>query len=79
MHPTPNSNRSVTLGFLLNDKLKNEMKFWNDPNIIARDVNATCERCPLTDCKERVAPPYTINKINKEAAIEEDINMILSE
>jgi len=79
MHPTPNSNRSVTLGFLLNDKLKNEMKFWNDPNIIARDVNATCERCPLTDCKERVAPPYAINKINKEAAIEEDINMILGE
>lgn len=71
--PTPNSNVSVTIGLLLNDELKKKVNFWNDPNITSRQVSATCERCPLTDCQERAAPPHVLRENerldNKEEAL----------
>ena len=48
----------VTLGFLINDDFKNKVHFWNDPEIPIREVNETCERCGIKNCKERVSRPY---------------------
>jgi len=63
--PTINRNVSVTLGVLLDDHAKQAIQFWDDPAIPQVTVNITCERCPLTDCKERAAEPTVIQR--KEA------------
>ncbi|WP_337044575.1 helix-turn-helix domain-containing protein [Emticicia sp. 17c] len=55
-------NISVTMGFEMDDKLRAKFKFLNDPKIPVRDVNQTCERCSLFDCKERVAAPVILQK-----------------
>lgn len=61
----PASNVSVTLGLLINDDVRQQVKWLNDPSIQLREVNKTCERCPLTDCEERAAPPTVIEKREK--------------
>ncbi|MBN8682703.1 MAG: helix-turn-helix domain-containing protein [Chitinophagales bacterium] len=61
-YPTPNRNVSVTLGVLLDEQTKRIIRFWNDPAIPQITVNVTCERCRLTDCMERAAPPIVIQK-----------------
>ncbi len=63
--PTVNRNVGVTLGVLLDDHAKQAIRFWDDPAIPQATVNITCERCPLTDCKERAAAPSVIER--KEA------------
>jgi len=55
-------NISVTIGFELNDNLRSKFKFLADPKISVREVNQTCERCSLFDCKERVAAPAILQK-----------------
>jgi hypothetical protein len=47
----------VNIGFKIDDSLKAMLAFWNDSAVPDRVVGATCERCPLTDCLERAAPP----------------------
>ena len=75
-HPTPDVNISVTIGLLINDKLKETLRFWDDDNIPVRWVNNTCERCSIEDCEERVQPPIIVeanNKMSKMAAKVEEI------
>ena len=55
-------NISVTMGFELNDALRSKFKFLDDPKIPVREVNQTCERCSLFDCKERVAAPVILQR-----------------
>jgi XRE family transcriptional regulator, fatty acid utilization regulator len=47
---------SVSLGLALTDRLRHVVRFANDPALLRRTVNQTCERCPLTDCHERAVP-----------------------
>ena len=49
---------SVTLAWRLDARFRKTVRFWNDPEVPTRDVNLTCERCPLLeeDCSERAAP-----------------------
>ncbi len=56
---SPDTYSSVTIGFLINDTLKERIRFWNDVHIPEKVVNLTCERCPLDSesCSERAAPP----------------------
>ena len=61
-YPLPNRNVSVTIGLLMNDEMRQKIAFYEDPAIQFREVNKTCERCPVTDCKERAAPPTVIDK-----------------
>lgn len=60
--PKPNQNSSVTLGFALDDKAKNLLQFWADPNLPHRMVNETCERCPATNCQDRAKEPLAWQK-----------------
>ena len=78
MYPTPNANSSVTIGLLLNDSLKKKVKFLTDKGISIKKVNATCERCRLTDCKERVADASIVAKKLQEQALEKEINELLN-
>ncbi len=61
-YPRPEKNVSVTLGFLLNDQLRKTIAWHADPAIPQRQVNTTCERCPIEDCTERAAPPVIVQK-----------------
>ena len=61
-YPLPNRNVSVTIGLLMNDEMRQKIAFYENPAIQFREVNKTCERCPVTDCKERAAPPTVIDK-----------------
>lgn len=72
----PNIFTSVTLGFYLDDQLKKILKFWNDPAIPFKVVNETCEMCNLTDCKERVAEPISLARIQKLSNIEKAIKKL---
>lgn len=68
-----NTFTSVTLGFYLNDELKNKINFCDDKNIPFRIVNDTCEMCNIPDCKERVSEPLTLKKIQTSINIENAI------
>jgi len=61
-YPRPDHNVSVTIGLLVNDKLRKEINFLDDPAIKVRDVHTTCERCSMVDCQERAAPPIIVHK-----------------
>jgi len=61
-YPKPNKNVSVTIGLLLDDSLKEKIKFWNDPSISVREVNNTCQRCPIENCADRAAPATIIDR-----------------
>ena len=55
--PKPGVNSSVSVGILLDDRLRSLFPVLNDPAIARREVNDSCERCRLTDCPERAVQP----------------------
>ncbi len=56
----PQNSTSVTLGLLVNDRLRQLFRFLNDPNLKIKDVHTTCERCGITDCGARAVPPVVL-------------------
>jgi transcriptional regulator with XRE-family HTH domain len=61
-YPRPGNNVSLTLGFLINDKLRKTITWLDDASIPTRIVNTTCERCPIIDCSERAMEPVIVHK-----------------
>lgn len=78
-NPTPDTNISVTVGFLLNDKLKETFRFWDDDNIPVQQVNNTCERCSVTDCEQRVQPPKVLEFNQRRDNIETALENLIKE
>lgn len=72
--PSPNHNVSVTLGLLADENVKNTIQFFNDPAIQIKEVNKTCERCPVDECSERAAPPKVIEKRQHWQLIQQRLN-----
>jgi len=70
-YPTLKQNVSVTVGILIDDDLRQTIRFWNDQNIPTRTVNNTCERCPIEDCSERVAAPKIITARRQRRKVQE--------
>lgn len=64
MEGTPLHN-SISIGLLLTTQLRKKVAFWNDPAIPIRMVGETCQRCPATDCAERVAEPVILQRAEK--------------
>lgn len=62
--------RSISIGLLINRQLKNKIAFVEDKNIRTIDVGVTCERCAISNCKERKAPPNILEKDEKNSKIE---------
>ena len=57
------------------------MNFLNDPSIATYNVGVTCQRCPISDCKERMAPPSILFQKEKDAKIDtivEELNQKFS-
>ncbi len=62
-----NRNVSVTLGIQLDEQAMSNIGFIHDPKIISKNVGITCERCKISECKERLVPPiYIQRKVNKQ-------------
>lgn len=76
--PTPDTNTSVTVGFLVDDRLKSKMKFLEDDAIVIRDVNKTCERCNKPNCKERTALPSIIQEKDAKKRMQTALKSILN-
>lgn len=55
-------NSCVTIGFQLNDALKQAVRFWNDPALANRNVGDTCERCGIAACAERAVPANLLDR-----------------
>jgi XRE family transcriptional regulator, fatty acid utilization regulator len=70
----PGTNTSVTIGLLLTPEMKKKITWWNDPKIPAREVNQTCERCAIINCKERAAQPFAYEEENQQKEIEIKLN-----
>lgn len=73
------TNYSVTLGLLLNEELKKKINFWNDPKIPEIIVNDTCERCQISDCKERVESPKILESKTNIEKIERTLKKVVDE
>jgi XRE family transcriptional regulator, fatty acid utilization regulator len=63
------ANHSLSIGLLLTSHLKKKVQFWNDPAIPIRMVGETCQRCPASDCVERVAEPLVLMKEQRLASL----------
>ncbi len=74
--PTPDTNVSVTLGIMIDAQAKRKLRFLSDPAIPKRQVNATCERCRLTDCKDRAADPTIVKEVQDNKIVSEVIKML---
>ncbi|RZL16434.1 MAG: ImmA/IrrE family metallo-endopeptidase [Hymenobacter sp.] len=62
---------SVTIGLRCDEALQQQFKFLADLTAFPLTiVNETCERCPLTDCQERAAPPVQVQRAARRAAYE---------
>ena len=58
----PGVNSAVSLGLRLTRATKRTVRFWDDPAIPRIDVSLTCERCPISDCRVRAAPPTVLRE-----------------
>jgi len=70
-------NVSVTLGFPINQNLEKKIAFLEDPAIQKKEVSNTCERCPLTDCTERVAAPLAYEQRQKQKQLQKQLENLL--
>ncbi|MFZ6011580.1 MAG: helix-turn-helix domain-containing protein [Bacteroidota bacterium] len=69
-------NNSISVGLLLTSHLKKKVAFWNDPAIPIRMVGETCQRCPATDCKERVAEPEILQQAQRIGVMKTALNAL---
>lgn len=67
---------SVTLGLLIDRELQQRVPFVNDLNIQVRNVHTTCERCGISDCKERAARPSVIEIQDEQNKIGEAMHKL---
>jgi transcriptional regulator with XRE-family HTH domain len=78
MSPTPNLNVSVSMGIYLDDQTREKLAFLQDPQLPSRDVNQTCERCSLFDCRERIAAPVILQKKFKNEELRKALRRMIN-
>jgi len=78
---TEGTNSSLTIGFLIDDTFKKVVRFWNDPAVIHKEVNETCERCGLSkaQCRDRVAPPLIYRQQQEQKTGESVLQQLIDE
>jgi len=68
-----NKLKSMTLGLLLNEKLRSNCYFISDLENGKYTVGTTCERCSVVDCAERIIDPIYINEKEYRKDINEEL------
>ncbi|KGE89820.1 MAG: helix-turn-helix domain-containing protein [Phaeodactylibacter xiamenensis] len=48
---------SVTIGLMVNSRLRERFRFLSSPDLETRLVHTTCERCGITNCEARAVTP----------------------
>lgn len=76
-YPSPEKNVSVTIGILVDGALRKQMKFLDDPAIAKKQVNTTCERCPISDCEERAAAPTVVEAKERRKQVQRVLKEIV--
>lgn len=76
-YPRPEKNVSVTIGLLINEELRQKIRFVEDPAIQRADVHTTCERCPIVDCQVRAASPVILEKRRRVHEIEGRLQQLI--
>lgn len=69
-YPSPNRNVSVTVGLQIDAHLRKKIKFLEDKSIKTQEVGITCQRCPIENCNERVAPPLRLEERERRRKIQ---------
>lgn len=67
--PSASTNVSVTLGIFIDSGSRKRIKFLDSESIPRKEVNETCERCPLVECEEREVPPTVVARKNQQLNI----------
>lgn len=75
--PATRLNTSVSMGIYLDDSTRKKIGFLNDPDLPAREVNQTCERCSIFDCKERIAAPTILQKKHKNEELRKALKQMI--
>ncbi|RFP65525.1 XRE family transcriptional regulator [Hymenobacter lapidiphilus] len=70
---------SVTVGLLANDTLRQKVGFLDDPAIIVKEVNETCERCTIPDCEVRAAAPLEVERRQRQQELQDAIAALVNE
>lgn len=75
----PDGTNSVTIGLLVNERLRRLFRFLDDPALRFRDVHTTCERCPISECEARAYPPVHLERERAERRIVETLAALPAE
>ncbi|MCI5081448.1 MAG: XRE family transcriptional regulator [Saprospiraceae bacterium] len=78
-HNPMEESTSVTIGLLINQKLRRLFPFLNDPELKMRDVHTTCERCPISDCGSRAIEPVFLNRQKRREQIKDALSKLEKE
>ena len=73
------NNVSVTIGLLADKELQEKINFSKDASIPRKMVSVTCERCPIQNCAERIAPPIALEKKAHKYKMEEALDKMMNE
>tara|TARA_B110000908_G_C10202229_1_gene425904 strand:+ start:601 stop:927 length:327 start_codon:yes stop_codon:yes gene_type:complete len=66
--------RSVTIGILITEAITEQLALINDKEIRLNFVGVTCQSCGIKDCKERMVPTTTLEKINKGFRLQKSVD-----
>lgn len=69
---------AIALGIKIDRKSATTINFLNDKTIDTEEVSETCERCPLTNCSERVVEASIISDQMKAANRKEALQKFLA-
>ena len=67
---------SVTIGLAMNENLRGAFNFIKDPSLKVKTVHTTCERCSISDCEHRVAPPDFVERKNQQLILETELKRL---
>ncbi len=74
---TETQNVSVTIGILIDQEAKQQIKFLADESLPIREVSTTCERCAVRDCAERATEPIIVYKKYERQQMQEALKKLL--
>lgn len=68
---------SVSLAIRLDARLRKRLRFFQDAEAPSRDVHLTCERCPLSNCRERAADKVLLDEQERRQRRQEALEELL--
>lgn len=68
--------RSIGFGIMITPNSTSKINFLKDENMKRKEVGVTCESCRIVDCQERVAPPRTVERKERNAKTDQVVKGI---